>query len=104
MKRSKRAPMFATCGRTSINVLKITLRRLAPFINLKILPTRKILKSVIIDRSIEPAACYTIISTTDMITMAKSKRFTPSLKYIRPKAYIFIIASSIKIIVKTRLK
>lgn len=96
--------MFATCGRTSINVLKITLRRLAPFINLKILPTRKILKSVIIDRSIEPAACYTIISTTDMITMAKSKRFTPSLKYIRPKADIFIIASNIKIIVKTRLK
>ena len=56
-KSSKRAPMFATYGRTSMNVLKITLRRFAPLISRKILPTRKILKSVMIDKSI-PEAKY----------------------------------------------
>lgn len=83
-------------GIITIRVSMIILRNFAFCINLKILATLKALMRVVLLPTTLPKEMSSIIPTIVAKTIKMSNLFQLSLKYLKPKALIFNIASIVK--------
>jgi hypothetical protein len=87
-------PTLVIAGSVTIIVLNTIFRLDALFINLNTLPTLNILTILVAVFRFKYDILDTIILSRYPITIAKSNKFQPLLKYLVPNANILIIASN----------